>query len=94
MVKRTFALAVRPTFNLSAARSTLVAVRFAVRAAHRFILLRANTRTYANNQINGYNAVFITPVQSFNVTVAASTRLTSSRNAKRQRDMNGGIYWW
>ena len=60
MVKRTFgALAGGPTFNLSAARSTFIAVRFAVRATHRFILLGANTRTYANNQINGYNAALV-----------------------------------
>ena len=59
-IKRTFgALAVRPTFDLSAARDTLVAVRFAVRAAHRFIVLRTNTRTYATNQIHGFNAVFV-----------------------------------
>ena len=31
---RTFALAICPAFNLSAARDTLVAVRFAVGAAH------------------------------------------------------------
>ena len=56
-IKRTFgALAVRPTFNLSAARGTLVAVRFAVRAAHRFIVLRTNARTYAINKIHGCNA--------------------------------------
>ena len=30
MIKRTFALAVRPTSDLSAARETLVVVRFAV----------------------------------------------------------------
>ena len=58
MIKRTFALAVRPTFDLSAARGTLVAVRFAVRAAHRFMVLRTNTRTYTINQIREFNAVF------------------------------------
>ena len=56
MVKHTFALAGRPTFNLSAARSTLVAVRFAVRAAHRLIELRTTTRSYAINQTHGINA--------------------------------------
>ena len=58
MIKRTFALAVRPTFDHSTARSTLVAVRFAVRAAHRFTVLRTITRTYAINQIHGFNAGF------------------------------------
>ena len=53
MIKRTFvALAVRPIFDLSAARGTLVAVRFAVRAAHRFIFHRTNARTYAIDQIH------------------------------------------
>ena len=44
--KRTFARAAFHIFNLSAARDTLVAVRFAVWAAYRFILLRANTSPY------------------------------------------------
>ena len=56
MIKRTFALAVRPTFNLGTARSTLVAVRFAVRSAYWFIQLWANTRTYAIERIQGCNA--------------------------------------
>ena len=59
MIKRTFALAVRPIFNFSAARDTLVAVRFAVRAAHWFIVHRTNARTYATNQIHVFNAVFV-----------------------------------
>ena len=59
MIKRTFALAVRPIFNFSAARDTLVAVRFAVRAAHRFIVHRTNARTYATNKIHVFNAVFV-----------------------------------
>ena len=57
MIKRTFALAIGQTFNLSAARETLVVVRFAVRAAHRFVVFRTNTRTYAINQIRIFNAV-------------------------------------
>ena len=45
-LKRTFALAACPTFDLGAARRTLVAVRLAVRAAHWVILHCANARTY------------------------------------------------
>ena len=60
MIKRTCgALALRPSVNLSAARETLVVVRFAVRAAHRFTVLRTITRTYATNQIHGFNAVLV-----------------------------------
>ena len=57
MIKRTFAPAIGKPFNLSAARETLVVVRFAVRTAHRFKFLRTNTRTYAINKIHGINAV-------------------------------------
>ena len=58
MITRTFgALAVRPSFGLSTARSTLVAVRFAVRAAHWLRELRTTTRSYAINQIHRLNAV-------------------------------------
>ena len=60
MLKRTFcALAALPTFDLSAARETLVVVRFAVRAAHRFTVLRTTTGTYAIHQSHGFNAVFV-----------------------------------
>ena len=61
MIKRTCgALALRPSVNLSAARETLVAVRFEERAAHRFIVLRTITRsTYAINQIRVFNAVLV-----------------------------------
>ena len=41
-----FALAALPCFNLGAARSALVAVRVAVRAADRVVLLGTNTRAY------------------------------------------------
>ena len=57
--KRTFARAAFHIFNLSTARDTLVVVRFAVRAAHRFIVHRTNARTYAINQIHVFNAVFV-----------------------------------
>ena len=57
--KLTLAYAALPTCNLSATRDTLVDVRFAVRAAHRFIVHRTNARTYAINQIHVFNAVFV-----------------------------------
>ena len=56
MIKRTLALAISHNFDLSAARGTLVVVSFAVRVAHRLIVLRTNTRTYDINKIHGINA--------------------------------------
>ena len=58
--KRTFyALAVFPASGVSAARGTLVVVRFVVQAANWIIVLRAITRNYTINQTHIFNTVFV-----------------------------------
>ena len=58
IIKRTSARAVCPTFNLSAARETLVVVLFAIRAAHRHVFFITITWLYTikQKQSHGCNA--------------------------------------